>query len=487
MQKLLFFLLFAAFSTTAFSKKSGEGDPVFQIKAKIANYTTDTLVLGYHQADKQYIKDTAFRQPDGWFVFESEKAVEPGVYLLVMRPGNQFVQVLVGPKEQHISMEFNGFDVVPSMKIKGSRDNEAFYEYLNYLGKERVEADTIRAQMSRAKLAGRDADSIALAKKIDKITEAVLEYQNKFVAKNAGPVSTMIVKGAMEVKIPEFDGADQVEKDRKRYYWYKQHYFDNFDLADPAALRSPLIHQRMTYFVDKMTPQHPDSIIQSIEFLLAKCKPAEETHKFYLIHFLNFYAKSNIVGMDAVYVHLAKKYYCSGLTTWAKKEDIEKICDNAKRLEPILIGKIAPNIQLEKRDGTKFSLYDVDADYTVLYFWAWDCGHCKKGSPFMIDFAKKWNPKGVKTFAVCTALYDKLPECWKAIDEREYNDLFINVVDPYLKSNYKNLYDVRSTPQIFILDRKHEIIMKRIGAEQVDEVMEEIIKMEDEKRKAKGK
>ena len=125
--------------------------------------------------------------------------------------------------------------------------------------------------------------------------------------------------------------------------------------------------------------------------------------------------------------------------------DISQICDNAARLRPILIGKIAPNILCEKRDGTKFNLYDVDADYTILWFWAWDCGHCKKSSPDMKAFGTKWKDKKVKVLAVCTALSDKLPECWKAVDEREYTD-FINVVDPYMRSNYKTLYDVRSTP-----------------------------------------
>jgi hypothetical protein len=45
---------------------------------------------------------------------------------------------------------------------------------------------------------------------------------------------------------------------------------------------------------------------------------------------------------------------------------------------------------------------------------------------------------------------------------------------------------VASTPQIFILNRNHEILMKRIGAEQLSQVMEEVIKFQDDK-KNKGK
>jgi hypothetical protein len=47
------------------------------------------------------------------------------------------------------------------------------------------------------------------------------------------------------------------------------------------------------------------------------------------------------------------------------------------------------------------------------------------------------------------------------------------------------LYDIQSTPQIFVLDRNHKILMKRIGAEQITKVMEEVMKMEEEKKKKK--
>ncbi|MEZ4982502.1 MAG: hypothetical protein R2769_13150 [Saprospiraceae bacterium] len=40
------------------------------------------------------------------------------------------------------------------------------------------------------------------------------------------------------------------------------------------------------------------------------------------------------------------------------------------------------------------------------------------------------------------------------------------------------MYDVKSTPQVFILDKDKTIIMKRIGAEQMEEVMDQIILQE---------
>jgi hypothetical protein len=60
-------------------------------------------------------------------------------------------------------------------------------------------------------------------------------------------------------------------------------------------------------------------------------------------------------------------------------------------------------------------------------------------------------------------------------------------------SKYIEKYYVKSTPQIYILDKDKKIIMKRIAADQLDTVMDEIIKtdqlrMDDElKEKSKKK
>ena len=146
------------------------------------------------------------------------------------------------------------------------------------------------------------------------------------------------------------------------------------------------------------------------------------------------------------------------------------------------------------RDNKPHTLWDVDADYTVVFFWAADCGHCKKAAPHMVEFAKKFKDQGVKVFAVCTGVVTSKEEsdspekvhesCWKGVDEKEFSDdLFFNSYDPYIRSGYKKLYDVQTTPQIFILDRKHEILMKRIGSEQLSEVMEQVIKFQEDKKK----
>jgi thiol-disulfide isomerase/thioredoxin len=478
MNRILFILLFAFFHAAtahAFNETPPAGH---RIKVKLENYPSDSLVLGFHFGDKQYVKDTATLDKDGYFNFNADTLLPCGVYLLVLKPDNAFIQFLVPEDDQDFLLATDAKESVDKMKVKGSEANTIFYDYLRFINERRPMADTVKAQISSTTV---PADSAKLAVRLSEIDQSVKDYQQMVLKKYPGSLQAKIIRGSLEPEVPEFTG-DEKEVQQKRYLYYRSHFFDNIDLADGCMLRSPILFQKVDFFINKLTPQHPDSISVGIDTVVNRVFKNEETYKFILIYFLNSFAKSTFVGMDAVYVHIAKKYYCSGMAPWTNQEDVEKICDNANRLEPILIGKIAPNITVKDQNNQPVSLWDVDADYTVLFFWDPECGHCKKSAPFMVDFAKKYKEQNVKIFAVCTAITDKAADCWKSAEEKGFSDnLFLNTYDPYLQSKYKTIYDVRSTPQIFVLNRKHEILMKRIGAEQLGEVMEQVMTFQNKK------
>ncbi len=464
----------------------------YHIEVLLDNYDQELLLLGYHYGDKQYIKDSVKVDSNGEFVFEGQEALKPGVYIMVMPPENNFFQVLIDEEDQEFVIKTDAKAPNIHMRVEGSMDNELFYGYMDFLSKKRPEADGLKKELEAA--AGAEKDKIQA--KLDDLNKAVKQYQQGLVEKYGQTLTAALVKSGMEVPMPNFEG-DEKEVQMKRYRHYKAHYFDNINLADERLVRSPILFQRIDYYVNKLTVQDPDSINKSIDYILEKVRPAEETFKYYLVHFLNTYAKSNIVGMDAVYVHLAEKYYATGQAPWTEEEQLKKIVDNAETLKPILIGKTAPNVKMYEIDlqGTldaknaeneyqrwkskrTLTLHEVNAPYTVLFIWDPDCGHCKKSMPQMLEFYDDFKDKGVEVFAVCTKIYDEIPACAETIIEKGMIK-WINVIDPFIKSKYKQLYDVRSTPQIFILDENKKIISKKIGAEQIAEVMTRILEMKE--------
>ncbi len=94
----------------------------------------------------------------------------------------------------------------------------------------------------------------------------------------------------------------------------------------------------------------------------------------------------------------------------------------------------------------------------------------------MKGFYEKYKNKGVEIIAVCSKFTDEIPGCWEYVDENEIGD-WLHTVDQYHRSRYMKVYNIKSTPQIYLLDSKKEILSKRIGAEQLEEVIDKIIEM----------
>ena len=63
-------------------------------------------------------------------------------------------------------------------------------------------------------------------------------------------------------------------------------------------------------------------------------------------------------------------------------------------------------------------------------------------------------------------------EAWRRyVYENELD--WVNAADPYTRSNFRREYNVRTTPQIYVLDKDKKIIAKRLEAEQLAGVIED--------------
>ena len=125
--------------------------------------------------------------------------------------------------------------------------------------------------------------------------------------------------------------------------------------------------------------------------------------------------------------------------------------------------RLAPELKLPDSEGMFYSLRQMNSKYTVLLFWEPNCSHCKKTVPQLYkDLYLPLKDKGIDIYAVCTQ--NKREEWLKAISEYQLFD-WTNVWDPLLTSNFRSLYDVFSTPVIYILDQKKKIIAKRLDVE----------------------
>ncbi len=446
------------------------GNAQHEIKVELDNYTQDTIVLGYFFGDKQLVKDTIYAEAPGQFLIKGDDNLDPGVYLILLFPSKEYFQFLVNENEQRFTIRGN-MDDMSKMTYEGSPDNTLFQDYLDFLAEKRPLLEQYQETINRQRDAGQSTTETG--GQLKALNDEVMARQEDIVTNHPGTMTALLVNANREIDVPDF--ADAEDPTVARYIYYKKRYFDNVDFKNPAVLLTPFLFKKIEYYIEKLTPNHPDSIARSIDVVLEKTKPVDQTFQFYLSHFLNTYAKSKIVGYDAVYVHLIDNYYARGLAPWVSEENLEKIVDNANKIRPTLIGKTGANLQVYLEDGTPIKISDIDYEYLVLLFWAPDCGHCKKTMPDFVAFNEQWMDKGVKVLAICTKHQDKTETCWDVLEEKNMTG-FINAADQYHRSRFKVHYNVNSTPKVYILDKNREILIKGIAGEQLNVVMEEIIK-----------
>ncbi len=433
-------------------------------------YDGDEIFLGLYLGESQFVLDTA-RINDGEFKFELTEKLLPGFYILVFPPDNQFVQLLIGENDTDIHVKVNDDALNKPIGITGSDDTNLYYEYGEFIAAQRAIVDELKSEM--ADLVEGNKRKSEIENELELINDKVETMQARILKENGESLTAMLIKANKEIEIPEFTGTEEEINDQV-YLYYKVHFFDHIPLSDPRIVRTPFLHEKLNYYLEKLTYQDPDSLVISIDFILSQLVPGSEGFQVYLASFLNKYAKSKIVGMDAVYVHIVTEYYAKGLAPWTDEKQLAKIIRNAKVIEPILIGKIAPDLKLIGREKETVTIHEIESEYTVLFFWDPECGHCKKSIPAVIEFYNEYHSKGVEILGICTKLNEAADKCWDMIDEKGM-DIWLNANDPYLRSRFKQIYNVRVTPQIFILDADKKIVMKKIGAEQLSTVMEHLL------------
>ena len=440
------------------------------LKFKINGLQDTTVFLARYFGDKLYYADTAYSK-NGTVVFNKKEFVG-GIYAVVC-PESRYFEFIMANEDVELEtdiLDFNG-----KMKIKKSENNKLFYEYISFLGSMKERSKTLQGDDSKTKREALDLE--------------VKQYQKNNIL-NKELLAAKVLAMSVDPEIPE----EIKENDSLRYRFYLDHYWDNIDVTDSRIVHTPVYHKKLDFFFKKMIPQIPDTICKYAHNLISQID--EETDLFkYTVHHLTYkYETSNIMGMDAVFVCMAQKYYCpanDSKSFWLDSNKIVDLCDKAEKTAPLLIGKKAPRLILADTSETNWiDFYQLPNKYNLLIFWDPDCGHCKKEIPKMENLYKEFKEKGIdiEFIAVGTNLENE-----KWIKYVKNNELpWINISDfpdanknakeyiyekriTTLESlNFRSKYDIFSTPQVYLVDSEKKIIGKKLNALSLGKMMEHL-------------
>jgi peroxiredoxin len=220
-----------------------------------------------------------------------------------------------------------------------------------------------------------------------------------------------------------------------------------------------------TWFTKVLFQQY-DSVKPYVINFIENTRSNKRIFQFVTSWFLNSSVNSKIMGMDALFVDLAKKYYLSGDAFWASEKSMENIKENLLFTEHNLIGKTGPDLNMETVDGDYVSLYSIQAEYTMVLIFEPNCSHCKVFVPEFHDKVyEKYRDKGLDVYAIYSM--DDKKEWVDFLTKHNLYD-WTNVWDQNDVSRFKILYDARTTPGVYVLDKNKKIVAKKMDVDQLD-------------------
>lgn len=466
MRKIFTIVLSLTLITLALPARAQEGH---SISVRVNDGPETTIRLAYHVGNQQYLRDSLVTDSKGSGVFAGSETLAPGVYMIVL-PDNLFFEFLID-EEQHFAIYFNKADPTGTLSVEGSEENSRFIAYQRGWRQLQEKAMGFSEQLNKARPGSSEA--LALREKLSGQETEMKHFLRKTEAENRGSLLGAIAGAVIPIEppTPAIPSGSKNPDSLSRlasYIYFKDHFFDNIDFSQPGLIRSPVIGGKLEQFFSQVVVQMPDSIIRETDRLLAMSSINDDMFQYVAVWLMNRYASSEIMGHDAVVVHLADRVYLTGRAPWASDEYLTDLKERIERIRPNLIGNKAPELIMDSFAGHHVSLWDVKADFTILYFWESDCGHCKVATPKLKEYYDENRDKGIEVFAVCTR-HDK-PEWEKYIVENGLS--WINGWDPERLSRFDYLYNVDSTPLIYILDHNKKIIAKRIGIDDVGKFIE---------------
>jgi thiol-disulfide isomerase/thioredoxin len=459
--------------------------------------------------DQKYIVDTCKNLKNGQVVFKGKQNLDKGVYVLVSQAKSIYFDIFVN-EGQKFTMNCDNSDIVSTMKVVGSKENETFFDYIKFITAKNQEFGKYQGQTK-----GMNAKDSAkfMMDKITGMNNDVMNFEKAFMEKTKGTYVHDVMNLKTEKNPTDVPKASNGRPDSVyQYYWYKSHFFDGMDFKDDRIIRAPFFADRVKRYFDQTILQSPDTVIAEIDKILAKCNQDSLVYNLLFSHFTYKYELDKRMGFDKVFVHLCDNYIAKGKTKKVyDTETAKKIMDRCNILRALLLEATAPEIyMIDTTNGrevmkmgfdtaktsesiTKLyykkadalaplfrTLSQVTAKYTVLVFWSVDCGHCQTEIPKLNDTLKTL--KGKIDFKVMAVYTKEDYEAWrKFIIDKKLD--FINVFDPVHINDLKNKFDIYSTPVIYILDKNKKIKAKRLASEQVVQMLKYFESLEQPQKK----
>ena len=444
-------------------KKSKKEDKGYRIEVNAPKSAGSYVHLVKHHQGSTYSIDSIPFSTTGKAVFESKEKLPQGQYIIFKRPDIE-MELLIGDEQSNIKLDLNENNLTDS-KITGSKDTQLFWEYIRNVNNKTQEITELRKQLEKE---SKPEDKNQIENKISSLEDALQNYMQSQAKLHEKEWFGVFLKGSLPITLPIKNVTTQQEAQQNKEYMMK-HFFDNVSFTDPRFWRTNYFPEMVDTYLYKWVVQIPDTVAKEASRLVALSQGNETSFQEMLSRLLNNAMQSKYMGMENVWSKLAEDYIFDKNISWIDSAQVLQIKAMYEPLKYNRIGMKAHNIKLATINGDTINTNEIDAQFTIIYFFNPTCNHCRKVTPLLRDnIYEKYKDKGVRVVAIDI---DNNATAWKNYIEENKITEWYNCSDPNYKSGYWMYYDTSSVPFIYVLDKDKNIIARRVDGENLERLL----------------
>ncbi len=304
-------------------------------------------------------------------------------------------------------------------------------------------------------------------KKTEFYINAKNEYQklqNSFVAftdsllKNNNYASTLIrVDRFMPLNLDV-----DFEKQRKELI---ANFFNEVDFADLSLIPTNVLTTKIIDFlsIQQVAGQTHDqqimAIVLGIDNVLYRASVNFDMYKFVFQYLMEGF---NVLGYEEIVDYMTRIPYSEELQ--CNENQYDELLSIVEFNSRVKIGSKAKNISGKTIFDEDFDMYNIDNDYTIVYFWSYTCEHCRENIVELKSFLDE-NPD---FSLVAVSVKGDLKKIKNIVRKNKVRGFFYHDGLEW-NSPYINDYAVTATPCFYLLDKDKKIVFKPFDFEELVE------------------
>ena len=427
-----------------------------EITVRIPDKTYDTVRIFGYDNGKQVQKYAQPYKPE--MIFQDKKSLDKGIYW-IMNDSITLIDAFIisGPKDQRFSVTINDTNI----SYQNSRENTLYHDYMKELQTfdnqvELLEQDFQRAQSGSIPQYMMQVFVDSLMVKMSRISHAKQQYQLQTAEKCKGMFLSSVIR--ISPTIPE-PTRDQIHSQEEYQNYMVEHFFDHFPWEESDAFNTMLAENKVKQYCS-MIYQFDRPELDT--FVVATLRAAMVNNNSFNIIFDKL---EKVIGshvspfkVEHTYIAMLKAALSYPNLEKARKVRYEK---ELERIDKNLAGSIVPNFNLQMSDGSKTTFYDIQSEYTLLYLQHPTCPTCREVRGKMANFTELNKAIAQGKLKVVTVYFEGDSTIWDSfIHSPEANPSYLHGWNYDLSIEEKELFDTRTIPFMFLLDKDKRVIRK---------------------------